>query len=349
MVNKLYPCKKCGTKVPIRSKGLCPKCRELERTGNGEKTMLNTSIQLPKMTAKTKAKKKLVKSIRDIYFSYHIPKCLKSEEAGTPIHEATKANICHILPKSTHPSVQANLDNCVYLTFSEHERFDQLLFRHEFDKIMEEFPNSWKIILKRFGSISQLCTEKTKLFYAIQKYVDINFEVWKKIPKFALYEISSFGRVRSNKFYGGKILKPAKTPKGYLMVGLKRDKVNFSHNIHKLVANVFLENPLGLPEVNHKDLNKTNNHKNNLEWVTTSENRKHYIENSDWVNPMKDKFNDLNHSSKKVIQLSKTGKFIKEFPSTMEVERLLNINVASISRCCNNKQKTAGGFTWKYK
>ena len=171
-MSKLYSCKKCGTKVPIRSKGLCPKCREAERTAKGEKTMLNTiSAPLPKITAKTKKKKQEIKSIRDIYFEYHLGLCKKSEESGTPIYEPTRANICHILPKSTHPSVQANLDNFVYLTFSEHERFDQLLFSHEFEKISEEFPNSWKIILKRLEKIIPLCYEKTRLYFELKKLI----------------------------------------------------------------------------------------------------------------------------------------------------------------------------------
>ena len=36
------------------------------------------------------------------------------------------------------------------------------------------------------------------------------------------------------------------------------------------------------------------------------------------------------------------------YPSTLEVQRQLGINHSSISRCCNNKQKVAGGFHWKY-
>lgn len=45
--------------------------------------------------------------------------------------------------------------------------------------------------------------------------------------------------------------------------------------IHRLVANSFIENPLRKPEVNHKDGNKINNHADNLEWVTSSENSMH--------------------------------------------------------------------------
>lgn len=172
-MSKLYPCNSCGAKVPIRSKGLCPKCREEQRTNNGEKTMLNTIVApLPSITDKTRKKKLKIKSIRDVYFAYHIERCKASEESGAKISEPTRANICHILPKSTHPSVQANLDNFVYLTFSEHERFDQLLFKHEFETIQAEFPNSWKIILSRLKKVIPLCYEKTRLYFKLKKIID---------------------------------------------------------------------------------------------------------------------------------------------------------------------------------
>ena len=36
------------------------------------------------------------------------------------------------------------------------------------------------------------------------------------------------------------------------------------------------------------------------------------------------------------------------YPSTLEVERQLGISHSSISRCCRNKQYTAGGYHWRY-
>jgi hypothetical protein len=52
-----------------------------------------------------------------------------------------------------------------------------------------------------------------------------------------------------------------------------------------------------------------------------------------------------------VLQYDKQGNFIKEWRSGQEAEIYYSdrkINV-SISACCNGKQKTAFGFTWKFK
>lgn len=48
--------------------------------------------------------------------------------------------------------------------------------------------------------------------------------------------------------------------------------------VHRLVAQLYLSNPEQREVVNHKDGNKKNNDKSNLEWVTLSENSKHALE-----------------------------------------------------------------------
>ena len=52
--------------------------------------------------------------------------------------------------------------------------------------------------------------------------------------------------------------------------------------------------------------------------------------------------------SKKVLQFTKSGEFIKEWPSSMEASRQLVIAQPSICNCCNGKYKSAGGYVWKY-
>ena len=74
----------------------------------------------------------------------------------------------------------------------------------------------------------------------------------------------------------GKTLAPVINKKtGYKTVSLWRNNIGSSKTIHRLVALTYLTNPNNLPEVNHIDGNKLNNHVDNLEWVTRSENMIH--------------------------------------------------------------------------
>lgn len=107
-------------------------------------------------------------------------------------------------------------------------------------------------------------------------------EVWKDVPGYeGLYQISNYGRVKSlaRKSSGKRpidqIIKQVKDAYGYYTVGLHNAKGGIaSHTVkvHRLVAMVFVQNPNNLPEVNHKDEDKTNNHADNLEWCTTKYN-----------------------------------------------------------------------------
>ena len=52
--------------------------------------------------------------------------------------------------------------------------------------------------------------------------------------------------------------------------------------------------------------------------------------------------------SKKILQFTKSGEFIREWPSTREAGRELGISNSSICSCCNGKLKSTGGFIWQY-
>jgi hypothetical protein len=94
----------------------------------------------------------------------------------------------------------------------------------------------------------------------------------KKIKNYEDYQISCNGVVINSK---GVELKCSPFNHGYSRVGLSKNNKQKFFLRHRLVAETYIPNPNNLPEVNHKDGNKLNNHVNNLEWCTCSENHLH--------------------------------------------------------------------------
>ena len=54
-------------------------------------------------------------------------------------------------------------------------------------------------------------------------------------------------------------------------------------------------------------------------------------------------------NTKPILQFSKNGEFIAEYPSTREAERQTGCNRGHICSCCKGKRKSTGGFIWEYK
>lgn len=114
-------------------------------------------------------------------------------------------------------------------------------------------------------------------------------EYWQVIPGLpSIYQVSTRGRVRrlhcpyKSTYRGTPVLRwmPEKILGGtkLSLKGYPRVNLNGTYAfVHQLVARTFLPNPLELPQVNHKDGVKTNNHFNNLEWVTNQGNRDHAV------------------------------------------------------------------------
>ena len=50
-----------------------------------------------------------------------------------------------------------------------------------------------------------------------------------------------------------------------------------------------------------------------------------------------------------ILQFSKNGEFIAEYPSTKEAERHTGCNQGNICKCCKGRLKTCGGYIWRYK
>ena len=97
-----------------------------------------------------------------------------------------------------------------------------------------------------------------------------NREIWKRIDGYANYEVSNFGRVCNATTE--RMLKANLGSSGYLAVSLSKKEKAKTHNIHKLVAHEWLDNPDNKRCVDHMDGNQNNNHIENLRWATHSEN-----------------------------------------------------------------------------
>ena len=170
-------------------------------------------------------------------------------------------------------------------------------------------------------------------------------EIWKDIEGYSgIYRVSNLGRVISyNRNKEGVFLTPCDNNNGYQYVSLGRGVENRRY-IHRLVATHFLPNPNNLPEVNHKDENKTNNmiwvnedgsidyNKSNLEWCTHKYNINYGSHNDRLCKP--------------VDQYTKNGEFIKTWRSIKDAESFYG--VTHIWDCCVGRRKKCGGYIWKY-
>lgn len=115
-------------------------------------------------------------------------------------------------------------------------------------------------------------------------------EQWRKIPGFpAHYEASSEGRIRRLPYEHPRVLDNGRVVMRRLpekvfplervsMYGYRRIRLlGHTHFVHRLVATAWLENPEALPQINHKNADKTDNRVENIEWVSNQANRDHAV------------------------------------------------------------------------
>lgn len=176
---------------------------------------------------------------------------------------------------------------------------------------------------------------------------------WKEIKNFeGYYEVSDTGLVRSldrivydsngvKKFLAGKNLKLCESKSntrcgdGYYVVNLRKNSTANVCSVHRLVAEAFIPNPYLLPTVNHKNGNKHDNTKANLEWASFSDNNKHALS----LNLRKPKTNWI-------VQIYNNS-IINTFRSVSEASKHTGIGRANISHCVNHRTQTAGGYQWE--
>ena len=109
-------------------------------------------------------------------------------------------------------------------------------------------------------------------------------EIWKPVVGFeGRYLVSNLGNVQmlgrwlavrggAKRWLAPKLKAQRQTKRGYLDTTFKIGRKDKHVLVHRVVAEAHVDNPDNLPQVNHKDGDKTNNSATNLEWCTSKEN-----------------------------------------------------------------------------
>lgn len=170
----------------------------------------------------------------------------------------------------------------------------------------------------------------------------MELEQWKMVPDYeGMYMVSNLGRVKSIRFGRERILKAgtSQSGKGYKQVCLCKNGVKKYIGVHILVAMAFIQNPQNLPEVNHKDEDKSNNCVDNLEWCDRAYNCAYGTARVRQRETM---------SKKPIKQLTLDKKMVSVWQSPAEVQRVLGYDRSHIRRCCIGQNKSAYGYLWEY-
>lgn len=104
-------------------------------------------------------------------------------------------------------------------------------------------------------------------------------EEWRDVVNFeGYYEVSSLGRVRNTRTQAIKAQCVQSSGK-YVQVQLWKNNKHYGELVHRLVAQSFIYNPLGKPQVNHLNKDDKDNRASNLEWLSCAENHQHAFAN----------------------------------------------------------------------
>lgn len=146
--------------------------------------------------------------------------------------------------------------------------------------------------------------------------------MYKNVDNYGPFAVSEAGVVINR--YSGHVYRPEVT-KGYFRVNTTCKGLKLKASVHRLVALAYLDNPENFPIINHKDGDKLNNHKDNLEWCTASHNQRHAIDTG----------------LRKIYYGEDTSSHVISENTAMKIVNLLleNKSVVNISRILNVKRE----------
>jgi len=150
----------------------------------------------------------------------------------------------------------------------------------------------------------------------------------RQIPKYPNYFITEAGEIFSCVGKQWRKLIARVGDRGYLTIGLCHKGNRKEFLVHRLVAKMYIPNPLNLPCVLHKDDDKLNPHRDNLKWGTQEDNVRDMYS--------KGRYNEGARATK-VSALSPAGEVL-EFNSIKEMCQALGFKywsvVSALSRDC---------------
>lgn len=198
-------------------------------------------------------------------------------------------------------------------------------------------------IIDKSEDLSNILHDNTKsniVCNSSYEYIKLENEVWKPILGYEDYDVSNYGRVRKyimkNRIYKMMALnKNTKTNRIYVTLYNKCGRQNLQ--VARLVGFNFVNgHNQDRNTINHKDLDVTNNHADNLEWVSQSENNKYsYDKGRDKSIPYK-----KNKKFKKIIVNNQY-----EFKTMAACAKFFNVSTTQMQRyidkeCNNDKIKS---------
>lgn len=164
--------------------------------------------------------------------------------------------------------------------------------------------------------------------------IDIISLELKEYPLNDNYLVSVCGKIFSKRFK--KELTPKKNWDGYHRIQIWKNGKCKMIQWHRVVAQTYIPNPEGKPNVNHINGVKDDNRVENLEWCTQKENIEHSWEMG------------LSKTNKVVDMLDLDGTYIRTFNTVKDAGEFVNRHNSGITKCARGDIQTCGGYKWRY-